>query len=131
MMLDNAFKFSVDQAVTTTANSTNVLNLGAARELFSGYSKNFKLVINCSAHSGTITIQPSLVGGDEAALTSANITIASMAATEFVAGTKVEIAIPPQSAAKQYYGVIYTASGTTSTTLDAYISECEEEFDYA
>ena len=127
MLLDNAFKFSVDQALTASAISTNQLNIGTARKLFGGFNKWTKLVVNCTAHTGTCTVAIALTPHDDTAASNSGGTILAVGATEHVAGNKVEFLIPPQHTARQYYAVYYTVSGSTSTTLDCYIAEAEQE----
>src|ERR1041384_5511011 len=69
MILDNTNLFSNSQAVTVTANSTNVVDLSAARDLGPGRDVEFFIAVTQDvAASGAATVQFALVAADSADL---------------------------------------------------------------
>lgn len=118
MPLDQAWAFdSTPKTVTAAANGSNVNDQGAAIKLFDGTGEPFRLGGYYKANSGTNpTLRIQFVGADDAALTSNVITLAETGVSPvLVAGTVVPYELIPgnQSAAKRFYGVIYTPAGTT------------------
>lgn len=118
MMLDAAWAFDpTPKTVTATGNSTNVNDQGSAKNLFQGTGEPFRISGFYKGNSGANpTIRVQLVGADDAALTTNVIIIADTGVSPVLtAGALVPFELIPQmqSAAKRFYGLIYTLAGTT------------------
>ena len=115
MITDKLLRVSEDQALTTTAFSTNTIDLGVARDLgegtalymnfavttalANGTSVQFEVVSSANANLGT----PTVIGSSDAILTAA-----------LTAGKNVVVRINPDIAGKgqRYLGARYTIAGT-------------------
>ena len=115
MITDALLRVSEDQALTTTACSTNTIDLSVARDvgegtalymnfavttaLANGTSVQFEVVSSANANLGT----PTVIGSSDAILTAA-----------LTAGKNVVVRINPDIAGKgqRYLGARYTVSGT-------------------
>jgi len=115
MITDKLLRVSEDQAITTTAFSTNTIDLSVARDvgegtalymnfavttaLANGTSVKFEVITSASANLGS----PTVIGSSDAVLTAA-LTI----------GKNVVVRINPQIASKgqRYLGARYTVAGT-------------------
>ena len=114
MILDNTNLFSNQQAVTTTANSTNVVDLSAARDLGPGRDVEFFIAVTQDvAASGAATVQFALVAADSADLLTNPVVLEQTDAigkASLTAGTQLLRGDVPASrvAGKRYLGVTYT-----------------------
>ena len=115
MITDALLRVSEDQALTTTAFSTNTIDLSVARDvgegtalymnfavttaLANGTSVQFEVVSSANANLGT----PTVIGSSDAILTAA-----------LTAGKNVVVRINPDIAGKgqRYLGARYTIAGT-------------------
>jgi len=115
MITDKLLRVSEDQALTTTAFSTNTIDLGVARDvgegtalymnfavttaLANGTSVTFEVVSSANANLGT----PTVIGSSNAILTAA-----------LTVGKNVVVRINPDIAGKgqRYLGARYTIAGT-------------------
>lgn len=121
MILDSQLLFSEEQAITAAADSTNVVDLGIARNIGVGEELYiFILVTTAFTDSGSdSTLNVDLVTDDNAALSSDSVvmdlvTIPALAA----AGTYYTFRVPPAilNAYERYIGLAYTpANGNLST----------------
>lgn len=125
-MEDGALKWSTDQTVSADGNSTNLLKLPSARKLFGGFCRWYKMKLNITAVTGTPTLNTKLVGATSSDLSTGAITILETGAQTYEAGKQYEYLIPPQSAAKDHYGLVFDITGTTSVTLDVSIVETSQ-----
>jgi hypothetical protein len=116
MILDSTNLFSNQQAVTTTATSSNVIDLSAARDLGAGYDTNFFIVVTQDATaSGAATVQFALVAADSADLATNPVVLMQSDAigkAALTSGTQVlRTAVPvSRTAGKRYLGVSYTVA---------------------
>lgn len=132
MILDAQNLFSDDQAVTATANSTNVIDLGEtgtpagnaeALKRDIGKGNKIPLLVQVTEDFATLTsLTISLVTSDSATLASGNVTHATTGAVA-VADLKAgwmwgSDAVPFANAAgmKRYMGITYTVTGSNATT---------------
>ena len=115
MITDSLLRVSEDQAVTTTAVSTNTVDLGVARDmgegttlymnfavteaLANGTSVTFEVITSASANLGTPTVI-----GSSAAIVTASLTL----------GKNIVVTLNPDIAGKgqRYLGARYTVAGT-------------------
>ena len=141
MIIDGENEFSDAQAVTSTAISTNVIDLGATNTLKNlGNGGPIYLVIqtqtSCTDTSSDATVTFSLESDSTANLaTSATVHWTSGAlafATYATAGTRVAtIALPWSKTYERYLGVRYTvASGPlTAGAFDAFLTLDPQAYD--
>ena len=115
MITDSLLRVSEDQAVTSTAVSTNTVDLGVARDMgegtalymnfalteafVNGTSVTFEVITSASANLGS----PTVIGSSNAIVT-ASLTL----------GKNIVVAINPQIASKgkRYLGARYVVTGT-------------------
>ena len=115
MITDKLLRVSEDQAITTTAFSTDTIDLGTARDvgegtalymnfavttaLANGTSVKFEVVTSANANLSS----PTVIGSSDAILTAA-----------LTVGKKVVVRINPDIAGKgkRYLGARYTVAGT-------------------
>jgi hypothetical protein len=121
MILDQQLIFSDAQVLTATANSTNLVDQGASRDLGRGVRLTF--IMHVSAVSGTSpTIAALLVGADDAAFATNKITLATIATLSPPVANTIYRAAPASlpNTPKRYLRVEYTIGGTTpSVTVTA------------
>ena len=115
MITDSLLRVSEDQAVTSTAVSTNTVDLGVARDVgegttlymnfalteafANGTSITFEVITSASANLGT----PTVIGSSAAIVTSA-----------LTLGKNIVVTLNPEIAGKgqRYLGARYTVAGT-------------------
>ena len=115
MITDSLLRVSEDQAVTSTAVSTNTVDLGVARDMgegttlymnfalteafANGTSVTFEVITSASANLGT----PTVIGSSNAIVTSA-----------LTLGKNIVVTLNPDIAGKgqRYLGARYTVAGT-------------------
>jgi len=123
MILDSTLQFSNAQALTATADSTNVIDLSNDRDIGIGEPMALVVTVGVAADftTGDETYQFQLETDDNAAMTSSTIIgDVTVAAANLAAGDKV--VIPLGHSNERYLQVVYTLGGTTpSITVDAYL----------
>ena len=126
-ILDSRLECSSAQALTATADSTNVIDLTqAARQIGSGRPMymHFNVVVAADFTSSDETYSFSVSTGAAASLGTALATRAIVAGT-LVAGYNFSIAVP-NTGVLRYIGAEYVLAGTSPTiTVDAYLSDQE------
>lgn len=116
MILDKENLFSDDQAITGTANSTNVVDLGVVRDIGKGVS--IPLLIQVTADfNGADTISASVQTDDNEAFSSATTLAVSGAIpiASLVAGYQFPIQYMPINT-ERYLRIVYTFTGATAPT---------------
>lgn len=118
MITDKALRVSTDQAVTTTAVSTDTIDLSQARDMGEGgeITMNFAMT---EAFAGGTSTKFEVIIADNAALSSNVVVVGSSDAiltANLTLGTNVAVRINPQigSLGKRYMGARYTVSGTNT-----------------
>ena len=115
MITDELLRVSEDQALTTTAFSTNTIDLGVARDVGEGTALYMNFAVTTALANGTsVTFEvvssanenlssPTVIGSSNAVLTAA-----------LTAGKNVVVRINPDIAGKgqRYLGARYTIAGT-------------------
>ena len=115
MITDKLLRVSEDQAITTTAFSTDTIDLGTARDIGEGTALYMKFCVTTALANGTSVkfevvtsananlSSPVVVGSSDAVLTAA-----------LTAGKNVVVRINPDIAGKgkRYLGARYTVAGT-------------------
>jgi len=123
MILDSLLKFSDAQALTATADSTNVIDLSNDRDIGIGEPMAVVITVGVAADFTTTdeTYQFQLETDDNAAMTSSTVIgDVTVAAANLTAGDKV--VIPLGHSNERYLQVLYTLGGTTpSVTVDAFL----------
>ena len=123
MILDSLLKFSDAQALTATADSTNVIDLGNDRDIGKGEPMALVVTVGVAADftTGDETYQFQLETDDNAAFSSATVVgDVTVAAANLAAGDKV--VIPLGQTNERYLQARYVLGGTSpSVTVDAYL----------
>lgn len=118
MITDKLLRVSEDQAVTTTAVSTNTVDLSVARDMGEGNDLYMNFAITAGFAGGTST-NFEIIVADNAALSS-NVTVIGASGAILTAalgvGTNIAVRFNPLvgSTGKRYLGARYTVSGTNS-----------------
>lgn len=119
MILDAHNLFSDAQAVTATANSTNVIDSSVARDLGAGEEIYLVVMVDVAmTDSGSdSTVAVTLVTDDNASLSSKTTvqTIGTFAATS-AAGSRFIAKLQPSALYERYIGVTYTVAGGDLST---------------
>jgi len=122
MIIDKELELSDSQALTASAASTNLVDLGAAGDL--GLGEPMVLVVQCDVAMGgtSPTLDIKIQKDTVAAFSSAEDVIAYPQLSAMAAGAQVFLPIPPGSADQQFARAYYTMGGTSPTvTLSAFI----------
>jgi len=123
MILDSLLKFSDAQALTATADSTNVIDLSNDRDIGKGEPMALVVTVGVAADftTGDETYQFQLETDDNAAFSSATVIgDVTVAAANLAAGDKV--VIPLGQTNERYLQARYVLGGTSpSVTVDAYL----------
>jgi len=127
MITDKLLKVSSAQAVTATANSTDVIDLSQNRDVGAGEDVYFHFSVDESvAAAGAATVDLQVVVSDAAALTSPVVVACSgsVAKAELVAGKRIALCVSPmiESAGKRYMGVRYVV-GTGPLTAGKFTAQ--------
>lgn len=126
MILDAMLRFSNAQALTATARSTNTLDLGVSRKLFSGVSFSALIIPTVSADFTTTdeTYVINVRTSDDATFATGVTTLETktVTAAQLAAGQRVLVSINVDSQAKRYLELQYVLGGTTpSVTVSAFL----------
>lgn len=116
MFLDAYNSYSVAQALTASAASTNVINHGADRNIGIGEPMAVLITVDVAADhtTGNETYTAKLqTDSDEAFGTVADVTPEYTIPRTAVAGDKFIVVVPPNTDTKQFTRMYYTLGGTT------------------
>lgn len=118
MITDKLLRVSTDQAVTTTAVSTDTIDLSVARDMGEGNELIMNFAVTEAFAGGTST-KFEIIIADNAALSSNVQVIGSSDAVvtaNLPLGTNIAVRLNPivGSKGKQYLGARYTVSGTNT-----------------
>lgn len=125
MILDRENAFSIQQALTATAVSTDLIDLSQLRQV--GFGKDLYLVLNVDVAAGgtSPTLQVNVQTDDNAAFSSAATALASPTYTQAQLGLSTQIVLPmPQQGWERFIRLQYVLGGTSPTiTLSAHLVE--------
>ena len=126
MFLDALHLFSDEQAVTATAVSTNVIDLGVDRNIGIGESMAVVVVVDVALDDTTgdetyvITVQSG------STVTPTDVIATKTATRGDVAGTKYVLNLPSDLSADRYLRLNFTHGGTTPTaTYTAFLTRAD------
>lgn len=115
-MIDYEGLFSNGQAITATANSTNVVDLGTTKD--SGPGEEIPIEVKVTEDFATLTSLKVTVYTDDAEGMGTQVELMSSAAVpvaSLVAGYKFRLRLPPHGL-KRYLRLTYTVGGSNATT---------------
>ena len=120
MYVDSKNAFADGQALTTTAVSTNVIDLGVDRNIGPGYHMAVMVSSSVDAGGTTPTLQFEIQTDDNEGFSSATVIGTSEVVTSLLAGQK--IVLPLGLTNERYLRLNLIAGGTSPThTVDAYL----------
>jgi len=115
MITDKLLRVSEDQAVTTTAVSSDTIDLSVARDVGEGHQLFMNFAVTAALTGGT-SVKFEVISSANANLSSPTVIGSSDAVltADLTAGKNVAVAINPQIASNgdRYLGARYTVSGT-------------------
>lgn len=126
MILDATTLLSDDQAITATARSTNVIDLGAPGTPYGaaaainqdvGKGTEIPLLVQVTETFATLTSLAITVETSANADLSSSVVLSSttVAAAALVAGYQLPIRVVPDKVNRRYFGVRYTVAGSDAT----------------
>lgn len=125
MYIDSQLLFSDAQAVSADAGSTNVIDLGAAANVFAGEPMAVVIVVDVAADGTTTdeTYEFQIETDDNAAFSSAtDVLLHSIGYASLTAGSKHILPIPAGATLERYIRLYYNVGGTSpSVTVTAFL----------
>jgi hypothetical protein len=117
MITDKLLRVSEDQALTTTAVSTNTIDLSVARDMGEGQELFMNFAVTAALTGGT-SVKFEVIQSASADLSSATVigSTDAVVTASLVAGYNTAVRVNPQIGSKgqRYIGARYTISGTYS-----------------
>lgn len=124
--LDSQLQFSDSQALTATADSTNVIDLGADHNIFEGEPMIVVINVEVAADTadGDETYAFELETDDNDSFSSATSLLSrTIDKASLTAGSQHTLAIQTEAPVERYLQLVYTLGGTTpSVTVSAYLA---------
>ena len=124
MYIDDFLKLSNAQALTATADSTNVIDLSSDRDIGKGEAMAFVVSVGVAADVADAdeTYSFQLETDDNASMTSSTIVAGGAIAGASLTAGSIH-AFPIATANERYLQGVYTLGGTTpSVTIDAWVA---------
>ena len=124
MYIDDFLKLSDAQALTATADSTNVIDLSSDRDIGKGQAMAFVVSVGVAADVADAdeTYSFQLETDDNASMTSSTIVAGGAIAGASLTAGSIH-AFPIATANERYLQGVYTLGGTTpSVTVDAWVA---------
>lgn len=124
MYIDAQNLFSSSQALTATAASTNVIDLGFDGNLGVGEPMAVVVSLETAADDGDAdeTYSVALEADDNSGFSSAAVIATKTITRGDAAGTKIVIGVPADASAEQFLRLNYTLGGTTpAVTVSAFL----------
>lgn len=117
MYIDRQNKVSINQALTATAASTDLIDLGADRNIGVGEPMAFVVTVDVAAGGTSPTVAIAVQTDDNASFSSAATVVSSatLVAAQLVAGAQFVIPIPPDLSMERFVRLNYTLGGTSPT----------------
>lgn len=116
MISDAQNQLSKAQALTVTANSTNVIDLTqTTRDVGIGEPLAVCFTVDVALAGTTPTFVAAVVVSAAAGLTSPTTLVQSQSFSALAAGARFYLPLPPGVTPLEFLGVIYTLGGTTPT----------------
>lgn len=120
MYVDNQQLFSDAQALTASAASTNLIDLGADRDIGKGEPMALVITVDVALAGTTPTFQPKIQTDDNSSFSSATDLLTGQQYSALAAGAKIVIPVPETN--ERYLRAYYTLGGTTPTvTVTAHL----------
>jgi hypothetical protein len=117
MITDKLLRVSEDQALTTTAVSTNTIDLSIARDMGEGHNLFMNFAVTAALTGGT-SVKFEVISSASADLSTPTVigSTDAIVSASLVTGYNTAVRINPQVASKgqRYLGARYTISGTYS-----------------
>lgn len=134
MITDALLRVSDAQAVTTTAVSTNTIDLGSARDIGAGEGLNVNFNVGTAFAGGTST-EFQVISSASADLSSPTVLGSSgaIATASLTAGKRVAVRLNPSINGQRYIGTRYVVVGTnTAGTVTAdFVHGVQDQKSYA
>lgn len=126
MFIDSRLEFSIDQALTANAASTNSIDLGQARKIGPG-SPMWVVIVAKAALGGTSpTFQAHIETDDNSGFSSARAVASTEQRSAMAIGDKLVLPMPYDN--EQYLRLDFDLGGTSPTiTVDAFLTSQEPE----
>lgn len=123
MLLDAQTLLSDAQALTATANSTNVYDSSSDRNIGLGTPLGVKITCDVAIGGTSPTATAKIVTDDNASLSSKTDVTGAVSLAGLAAGGSVIIPVPPDTVMERYIAVTYTLGGTSPTiTVTAWLA---------
>ena len=124
MLIDSRLELSDAQALTASADSTNVIDLVTVRQVGAGKPLFIQYVIDVAAGGTSPTFQINIATGSATTLGTV-IAERILLEADAVAGAKFQIGVPTD-ALERYLGIEYVLGGTSPTiTISAWLTDQE------
>lgn len=113
MIIDAELQLSDAQALTATAASTNLIDLGVDRDIGKGEPLALVITVDVALAGTSPTFQPAIQTDDNAAFSSATTLLTGQSYSALAAGAKIVLPIPDTN--ERYLRANYTLGGTSPT----------------
>ncbi len=115
MIPDAQHLFSDAQALSATAASTNIIDLGVERRIGSGEPMVVVITVDVALAGTTPTFVATLQSDDNSGFASAATVAATPSYSALAVGRRLYLSVPPDLNTERYLRLNYTLGGTTPT----------------